>query len=87
MGCRRGSDPELLWLSCRWAAVAAPIQPLAWELPYATGMALKKKKKKKKKKGGIGDDSVAQENVFNMVSGGGKGIPLNLDPFFTQIYV
>ena len=26
------------------------IQPLAWELPYATNMALKKKKKKKKKK-------------------------------------
>ena len=24
--------------------------PLAWELPYAAGMALKRKKKKKKKK-------------------------------------
>ena len=24
-------------------AVAAPIQPIAWELPYASGMALKKK--------------------------------------------
>ena len=32
-----------LW--CRPAA-AALIQPLAWELPYATGMALKRKKKK-----------------------------------------
>ena len=32
-----------LW--CRPAAIA-PIIPLAWELPYATGMALKKEKKK-----------------------------------------
>ena len=35
----------LLWLWCRPAA-AAPIQPLAWELPHATGVALKRKKKK-----------------------------------------
>jgi len=26
----------------------APIRPLAWELPYAAGTALKSKKKKKK---------------------------------------
>ena len=51
MGCRRGSDPALLWLWRRLAA-AAPIRPLAWELPYAVGAALKKKKKKKKKKRG-----------------------------------
>ena len=41
-------DLALLWLWCRLAAVA-PIRPLAWELPCATGMALKEKKKKKKK--------------------------------------
>ena len=35
-------DPELLWLWCRPAAVA-PIQPLAWEPLYATGVALKTK--------------------------------------------
>ena len=35
----------LLWLWCRLAAVA-PIPPLAWEPPYATGMALKRLKKK-----------------------------------------
>ena len=35
----------LLWLSYRPAAVA-PIQPLAWELPYAMGTALKSRKKK-----------------------------------------
>ena len=39
----------MLWLWCRPAA-AAPIGPLVWELPYATGAALKKKKKKKERK-------------------------------------
>ena len=43
VGCRRGLDPALLWLWCRPAA-AAPIQPLAWELPYASSVALKGKK-------------------------------------------
>ena len=36
-------DPVLLWLWWRLAA-AAPVAPLAWELPYAAGAALKKKK-------------------------------------------
>ena len=36
------------WLSCRLAATTQ-IGPLAWEPPYAAGVALKKKKKKKKK--------------------------------------
>ena len=40
-GCRHGSDPELLWLWCRPAAIA-PIKPLAWESPYAVGAALEK---------------------------------------------
>ena len=39
IGGRCGSDLALLWQ--RWAATA-PIQPLAWELPYATGVALKR---------------------------------------------
>ena len=30
-----------------WPAVAALTQPLAWELPYGAGAALKKPKKKK----------------------------------------
>ena len=47
-GPRYASDPMLLWLWCRPAAVA-PIQPLAWEPPYATGMTLERQKKKKKK--------------------------------------
>src|SRR5512145_2851458 len=57
VGCRRGSDPALLWLWRRPAATA-PIRPLAWEPPYIVGAAQetakrqkKKKKKKKKKKG------------------------------------
>ena len=46
VGHRRGSDPTLLWLWCRLAAVAL-IPPLAWELPYAADAALKREKKKK----------------------------------------
>ena len=48
VGCRRGSDPALLWLWRRPAATAG-IRPLAWEPPYAAGAALRKDKKKKKK--------------------------------------
>ena len=47
VGRRCSSDPSLLWLWHR-PATAAPIQPLAWKLPYASGAALKKKKRKKK---------------------------------------
>ena len=43
-----GSDPVLLWLSHRLASTA-PIRPLAWELPYATGAALEKAKRQKAK--------------------------------------
>ena len=44
VGLRRGSDTALLWLWL-WLADAVPIQPLAWEPPYATGAVLKRKKK------------------------------------------
>ena len=44
--CRQGSDPELLWLWCRLAAVAPT---LAWEPPYAKAVALKKQKQNKTK--------------------------------------
>ena len=46
VGCRRGSDPELLWLGRRPVA-SAPIRPLAWEPPYAVGAAQEIAKKKK----------------------------------------
>ena len=42
-------DPVLLWLWHKPAATA-PIQPLAWKPPYASGVALKRQKTKKKKK-------------------------------------
>ena len=39
VGCSGGSDLALLWL---WYRLL--IRPLAWELPYAMGAALKKQK-------------------------------------------
>ena len=47
VGHRHGSDPTLLWLWHRPAAVAL-IWPLAWELPYAAPAALKSKKQTNK---------------------------------------
>ena len=41
VGRRHGLDSELLWLWCMPAATAL-IRPLAWELPYVAGVALKK---------------------------------------------
>jgi len=48
VGCRHGSDPELLLWLWRRPVATAPIRPLAWEPPYAVGAALEKAKKKKK---------------------------------------
>ena len=45
-GHGRGSDLALLWLWL-WLAATALIRPLAWEPPYATGVALKRQKTKK----------------------------------------
>ena len=39
---------NLVWLWCR-PAVTAPIPPLAWKLPYAADVALKRQKTKKTK--------------------------------------
>ena len=47
IGRRRSSDLMLLSLWCRPAAVA-PVELLAWDPPYAAGVALKSKKKEKK---------------------------------------
>ena len=44
-GHRQGSDLELLWLWCRLAT--ALTGPLAWEPPYAVGVALKRQKQTK----------------------------------------
>ena len=48
MGCRRGSDPTLLWLWCRPVATA-PIRLLAWDPPYAAGVAQEKAERQEKK--------------------------------------
>ena len=45
VGHRRASDLALLWLWCRLAATA-PIPPLAWEPPYAMGIAQEMENKK-----------------------------------------
>ena len=50
VGHRCGSGLALLWLWL-WLVAVAPIAPLAWEPPYATGVALKSEKKKKMKGG------------------------------------
>ena len=49
IGCRCSWDPALLRLWHRLAATT-PIEPLAWEPPYAAGAALEKAKRQKKKK-------------------------------------
>ena len=47
VGCRRGLDLALLWLWHRLAATAL-LRPLAWEFPYAAGVALEKAKRQRK---------------------------------------
>ena len=49
VGHRQSSDSAFFWLWHRTEA-AAPIQPLAWELPCAVGVAQKRQKTGKKKK-------------------------------------
>ena len=49
IGCRHDLDPMLLWLWL-WPAAVAPIRPLAWEPPSASGAALKSKNKQINKK-------------------------------------
>ena len=63
VGCRLGSDPMLLWLWGRPAAVA-PILPLAWEPPYPTGVALKKTEQNKTKKQKI---YMKERNLFSIL--------------------
>ena len=47
VGRRCSSDPVLLWL---WPAATALIRPLAWEPPYAAGVAQEMAKRQKKQK-------------------------------------
>ena len=67
VGCGCIWNPALLWLWHRLAA-AGPMRPLAWELPYATGAAIKKKKNKKQNK----KDIFSVLNKEGMVTKGGS---------------
>ena len=42
------TDLAFLWLWCRLEATAL-IPPLAWELPYATGVVLKRQERKEER--------------------------------------
>ena len=66
VGHRCGLDMVFLWLWCSLAATD-PIQPLAWETPYAAGEApvpQKSKKKKKKKIAPLGQDHISEWFIF-----------------------
>ena len=54
VGCRRGSNPTLLWLWLwRRPEATALIRPLPWEPPYALGVAQEKAEKQTNKKTAI----------------------------------
>ena len=66
VGCKRSSGPSLLCSWCRPGAVA-PIRPLACELLYAKGVAVKKKKKEKTSI--LIDTDAEQQELYFMVGG------------------
>ena len=68
VGCRRGSDPALLWL-WRGPVAAALIRPLAWEPPYAVGAAQRNSKKTKKKKTIKASDYLQQKEIKDCMLG------------------
>ena len=70
--CRLGSDPALLWLWRRPVATA-PIQPLAWEPPYAAGAALEKTKKEKERKEGRKEGRKKERKKEREFLGGAAG--------------
>ena len=49
VGHRHGLNLSCCGCGCRLVATA-PIQPLAWEVPYAVGAALKKQQQKQQQK-------------------------------------
>ena len=59
VGSRHSLDPALLWL-WHWLVAAASIQPLAWEPPYAEGVALKRQPLPAKKR----KERIVQRNFF-----------------------
>ena len=71
VGQRCSLDPALLWLWCRLVA-AAPIWPLAWELPCATGTALKNKTKQNKQ---TNKNALSYKSWTRILSFSGNNIP------------
>lgn len=65
LGHRQGSDPMLLQL-WRKLAAAAPIEPLAWALPYAMGSVLKRQQQQQ----GRLEDRVQEKYFLEKVLGG-----------------
>ena len=67
VGYRHGSDPALLWLWHRLLATAL-IRTLAWEPPYAVGVALAKaKRQRQKQKNFFYLLNVATRNIINEI--------------------
>ena len=54
MSCGAGRRPDVAWIPCCCGPgvgrLYLGLDPLAWELSYAAGAALKRKKERKKKK-------------------------------------
>ena len=75
---RQGSDLALLWVWCRLAAIAL-IRLLPWELPYATGMALKSRKKNYIK----AFSSTSPQHTVSLA----PHSPCHLGPLKTQLYL
>ena len=82
--CRRGSDVALLW--CRQAATA-PVRPLAWELLYAAGAALKTKKKEKKKSTPPLEDGPWVGPVLPALASPGQGLLRSVGWWWPQNHV
>ena len=66
IGCRRGADTSLLWLWWRLSATA-PIGPLAWEPPYAAGVAQEMAKRQKKKTTVLHLKSEKHNEIYNKI--------------------
>ena len=75
MGRRHSSDLAVLWLWCGPAA-AAPIRPLAWELPYAKGEALKSSKTKQNKAEGPFPSHVKELQTSSQLGASPHGLTL-----------
>ena len=91
VGCRRGSDPALLWLWRRPVATA-PIGPLAWEPPYAAGAAQeiatttkRQKQNKTKQKNNSLYNSIKKNKIGINITGKCKTCTLKTTKYLNRI--